>query len=270
MGNEAEKIEPTAEKQTAGGASKTTSGLDIAFIIGRAKEIMTNPSLAWSNISSEQRSMKELYMAYVIPMAAAMVVGRFVGGLLWGYSVGPFQMNPSFGFLLSDAVYNFVVHLVMLGVGAMILSWLAPKFDGTANNDQTFSLMAYATTPVYLAGLLAVLPIPGVLLALVSLYGIYLFWNGLTTMTGVPTTSRVGYTLASFVSMIVAGLILALVTSPINPMKSVGASVNDAPDIKIGDFELKGKEVEKLGRDAETASRQMRDLIQNMQRNAGN
>ena len=85
-------------------------------------------------------------------------------------------------------VIGYVLGLAVIYLVAMIVDALAPTFSGEKNPIQALKLVIYSSTPVWIAGVLSLIPMLGVLSILVALYGLYLLYIGLPVLMKNPRT----------------------------------------------------------------------------------
>lgn len=181
-------------------------------LIERAKKIVLQPKNEWPVIAGESTSVAELYKSYIIPLAAIGPVALFLGMSLVGVSmplVGTVRMSLISG--LSMAVVSYVMALAGVFIIALIIDALAPNFGGEKNQIQALKLSAYAYTPAWLAGVLHVIPMLGMLVLLASIYGLYLLYLGLPVLMKAPEDKSVAYTAVVVVCAIVVSLVLGAV-----------------------------------------------------------
>ena len=170
----------------------------------RAMAVLTNPAAIWTTIREEQASIKDVYLKYLVFLAAIPAFCEFVGSL--------FKGAPFFSGLVGHAIL-YLVGLAGVWVAAIVLERLAVQFGGSAEIGNTFKLVAYASTPFYIAGFLALVqtPVFALLRILLSLYGAFILFKGINEMTSVPVEKRNLYYLISLLTPIVIWIILAAV-----------------------------------------------------------
>jgi hypothetical protein len=123
--------------------------------------------------------------------------------------MGTFRMPFVAG--LSMAIVSFVMALVGVFVIALVIDTLAPNFGGEKNQGQALKVAAYSFTPAWLAGVLNLIPMLGVLVLLASLYGLYLLYLGLPVLMKAPEDKAVPYTAVVVVCAIVVSLVIGAV-----------------------------------------------------------
>lgn len=195
--------------------SPTGGGPDFNFIISRAKLIITNPKEAWAQISQERPSIKELAVNYLLVIAAIGPICSAIGNMVVGRT-NPLTLvteRTSPGVALFGAVFQYIVFVAAIFIGAMLVEFLAPKFAGQASRNEGFKLLAYAATPGCIAGIFGLVPwaIFGLLGLLLGLYGLYVLYLGITPVTGVPESKRALFCGALVILMFVITLILSLI-----------------------------------------------------------
>jgi hypothetical protein len=176
----------------------------IVNLIDRAKNIILTPATEWLVIEPEVTTPKELYLGYILILAAIGPVASFLSSTLFHF----FFAGLFFSLLI--LIVSYLVTLAMVFLLALICDFLAPKFGGISNQMQALKLMAYALTPAWVAGVFHLIPFLGSLLGLLAaLYGLYVFYLGATPMMKVPADKAAGYTAVVVVIAIVIGAVLS-------------------------------------------------------------
>jgi len=185
----------------------------------RVTNILKDPKREWPVIAAEPTTTEKLYSSYIAPLAAIPAIATFIGYSIVGLSL-PFVGTVRVGIIrgLVSAFVSYVVSLVLVYVAAMVIDWLAQKFESTPNQIQALKLVAYSYTAVWVAGVVMVIPALVMLGVLGGLYSIYLFYVGLPVMMKTPESQVVPYMAVSAVSVIVMGIILAMMTAAVTGM----------------------------------------------------
>jgi hypothetical protein len=105
----------------------------------------------------------------------------------------------------------YVRTLVSVLIAAVIIEKLAPTFGSGGNTAQALKLVAYACTPVWLAGvffLISILWAPASLIGMI--YAIYLFYLGLTPVMKTPADKVIPFMIVSAVVIILVSFVLGL------------------------------------------------------------
>lgn len=164
----------------------------------RVTGILTTPQTEWHTIAGEADSVSGLYTRYVLPLAAIGPAALLLRG------------SPGF------AIVQYAIMLVWLFICAKVLEFLAPKFGGSGNATQALKLVAYASTPGWLAGIANLLPWVGGLVVLAAMiYDIYLFYLGLTPVLKTPDAQVIPFMLVAAIVMIVVFMALGTITAPL-------------------------------------------------------
>lgn len=186
----------------------------MASLQTRVVNILKSPATEWPVIAGEATDEGRLYREYIIPLAAIGPVATFIGWSILGASlplVGYYRRPMMNG--LTAMVVSYVLALAGVFLCAMIIEWLAPKFKSSGSRVDALKLVAYASTPGWIAGALNVLPALGVLGLLAALYGIYLFYLGLPVLMKTPADQVVIYMIVSAIVVIVVGMVMTSVTT---------------------------------------------------------
>lgn len=183
-------------------------------LVERVTRIVKDPAGEWPVIERESTTVEALFREYIAPLAAIPVVATLIGTTLVGVTV-PFvgTYRVGFGSGLANAVLSYVFALAGVYLAAIIIDKLAPTFESTPNQMQALKLVAYASTPGWVAGVLNVVPALGVLGILAALYGVYLFYLGAPVMMKTPQSKVIPYMITCAVVVIVIGFVAAVLAS---------------------------------------------------------
>lgn len=182
-------------------------------LVDRVKNILLTPKTEWPVIESEQTDVKSMYLGYIMILAAIPAIASMISAMLIGSVAGRFGMGLGGALGIGYAVFGYIVALVVIYVAAFIVDALAPSFGGQKNFMNALKLVAYSATAGWVAGIAAIIPVLGWLIAFVgSLYGVYLMYLGLPVMMKNPEDKSVIYLIVTVVVYIVVNwLLMAIV-----------------------------------------------------------
>jgi hypothetical protein len=189
----------------------------------RVTNILTKPAAEWQVIAGEPADPASLLTEYAAPLAAIPAICRFIGFSIVGMSL-PFMGTYRVGIVrgLTGAIVSWVMTLVGVYIAAVIVEKLAPSFQSSGSTIQALKLVVYAYTPVWIAGVLNVIPALSALIIVAALYSIYLFYLGLPPLMKTPPDKVVPYMAVAALVTIVVALILGMVTASIAGVGSYG------------------------------------------------
>ena len=182
-------------------------------LFARVAAVLIRPEAAWEVIDAEPAEIGELYRTWVAPLAAIPAVCRAVSILaLGGIHLFGVRYMPSVGAVVGQMAVTYVLTLGEVYVLAWVVDVLAPRFEGVSNRIQAFKLAAYSGTAAWVAGVFALLPTVGGLIAfLAGLYSLYLLYLGLPRLMKTPLERATSYFAVSLaVAFLLAVLIGAL------------------------------------------------------------
>lgn len=185
-------------------------------IVDRIKNIILNPKTEWLVINGETETPLSLFTKYVIPLlligAAADFIGYGFVGTEHFFKIKGINWGAWF------AIQRLASGVIGYFVSTYVIDGLAPNFSSEKNLGKSAQLVAYASTPSWIAAIFMVVPSLG-FLGLFGLYGIYLFYIGLPVLKNTPEDKRVGYMIVSALVIIavswVAQWFVGLVLNPI-------------------------------------------------------
>jgi hypothetical protein len=166
----------------------------------RVVNILTKPADEWPVIAAEPADVSALYKDYVVLLAAIPAVCTFVGSLFFGFA--------GFSGALVAGIMSYVSTLASVYIAALIIEKLAPNFDSHGDTAQALKLVAYAWTPLWVAGVVHLIPLLGVVLILAGLYAIYLFYLGVAPVMKTPQDKVIPYMIVSAVVVVVVTVCL--------------------------------------------------------------
>ena len=190
--------------------------MDFAKLIERVKGIVLSPKTEWEKIAAETTDVKSLYVGYAMILAAIPAICGFIGSTVIGVSlpiVG--TIRTGVGAALVQLVLGYVLGLAVIYVVSLIVTALAPTFDGQKNPVQALKLVVYSSTPVWLAGVFSLIPLLGVVGIIAGLYGLYLLYIGLAPLMKNPQEKSIGYTALIIVCYIVLAIIMGVIVAAV-------------------------------------------------------
>jgi hypothetical protein len=182
----------------------------------RVRAILKSPRSEWPVIASEPTTAMEIYTGYAMPLAAIGALALFLAQVTIGFAlplVGVIRADLVTGLAVGLLLFAFsLVHLALL---AWIIAGLAKPFGGEPNMLRALKVAAYSYTPVWLAGVLYLMPWLALFWGIACLYGLYLAYVGLPIVMRCRPDRAASYAVvagaAGFVLFaIFAGVITAL------------------------------------------------------------
>lgn len=179
-------------------------------IVERAKKIIVSPKTEWPAIAAEEPNTKEILKGYVLPLALVHAIAHIIGLGVIGRG-----MMASFSWGIAMGLIQFILAFVGVYLSAYVIAYLAPRFGSQQDLGRAVQLVAYSYTPVWVAGILAIVPVLGVLGFVGGIYGLYLMYLGMPHMMKTPQDKAVVYLVVSILAVIVTYWIITLLLTPI-------------------------------------------------------
>ena len=181
-------------------------------IIKRAKDILVTPKTAWHTIAEENQNQLVILTTYLILLALIPALASFIGYGLIGHNVMGIHIG-SVGFGLRQAILSFISSLGGVYLSAWVISLLSPKFEQAKDFNRAFQLVSYSYTPIFVAGILLIIPSLSIVATLAGLYGLYLLYQGMTPILQTPDDKRNTFFIVSLLSIIVASILVTTLLS---------------------------------------------------------
>lgn len=182
----------------------------------RVVNILKSPKTEWPAIAAESTDIGRLYSGYIIPLAAIPAVAGFIG-MMWltGALATAGLGSRSLMWTLSFAIGGYVLGLVGAYIAAVVIEWLAPKFKSSGSRVDALKVVAYSFTPVWVAGVLQLVPMLGILGIFAAIYAIYLCYLGLPHVMKTPQDQVVIFMIVSAVVIVVIQIVLGSILGAI-------------------------------------------------------
>ncbi len=196
--------------------------------VQRLRDLVLRPRETWPVLAGEDVSASRLFTGWVLPLAAIPAVAYVLRMELFrslfasradAFAAAGLGLTPL-------AVLAHGVALYVLGVGTVaLLAWiveiLVPHFGGRGDYTAGLKIVAYSAAPYWVASILTVFALSalGILVGLVvlaaSVYGLYLFYQGLGDVLHVPPEKRAILTVVVVLLALVVGVVIGhLVPTP--------------------------------------------------------
>lgn len=186
-----------------------------ASLVDRAKNILLSPNTEWRRVAAEQTSVGQMFTGYAMILAAIPLVASIIGQLAFTQTVMGVTYRPPMGLIISMAVVGYLIQLGVVYLMGLIIGALSPGFGGSNDKLGGFKISIYATTPVWVLGILSIFPPLAPLVFLAYLYVIYLIYAGVGPVLGVPEDKSVVATLVIVAAYIVLVIVLAVVVTAV-------------------------------------------------------
>jgi len=176
-------------------------------LLARIRNIVADPRAEWPLIATEPGDPLRLFVGYVAVLAAIPAIAGFIGSSLIGVSVSVGRLHDPILFGLLRAFISFLFSFVIVYLTALAIDVMAPLFQTQRNFANALKLAVYSFTPVWLIGI--VLMVPGLrFLSILGLYAIRLIWTGLPPLMGTPRPKILPYAIS--IVMAAFGIVLAM------------------------------------------------------------
>ncbi len=166
-------------------------------LLRRMSNILLHPNTEWHAIRDETTTYPEIILRYVgilsvIPPAAA-VAGRYL--FEGNIPDGVLLSSPSY-LLLSNVLW-YCMYVVNVMVTGAVITAIMVTVESQRRSLKGLQLAAYSFTPLFVAGLVAVIPHMRWCISLALLYGMYILYLGMRALLGMRGMKAALYTAAA-------------------------------------------------------------------------
>jgi hypothetical protein len=161
-------------------------------IITRAANLVIRPEHEWRSIEREGSSFYRILAGYLAPLALIAPLAHTLSLLIAGESaLRGAASGVALGVVLRSIIAGLAIQVLGVLITAAVVYLVMPLYRGARDYDAALRLVSYAATPVWLAGIVLVVPLErfplltvGILIAL--MHASYLFYLGLHQLVKVP------------------------------------------------------------------------------------
>jgi hypothetical protein len=177
-------------------------------LAARAKQMILTPVAGWRSIGEERSTAGALLLSYVLPMALIPAAASFIGYGFVGVDGLLFRVSGLY-WGVAMAINSLITSVTVYWLGTYIVDKMAPGFGAIREQGRSAQLVAYSSTPGWLAGIFYAVPVvqEGVVL---GLYGVYLFYLGIPVLKRMPDDQRVAFTISSAIVIIILRFLIGL------------------------------------------------------------
>ncbi len=164
----------------------------------RVKGILLSPREEWRTVAGEPATAMDVWSGYVIPLALVGPVALAIAQVAFGAALpvgGLVKVALVTG--LAVALLTFAFSLVQVAVLAWGVNAMAPKFRAVPDRLAALKVVAYSMTPVWLVGIVYLLPVLGVLWVFAAVYAVFLAFLGLQVLMRCTAPQALAYALAT-------------------------------------------------------------------------
>jgi len=208
-------------------------------LVARAKSVLLKPDETFKAIAHETTPPSSVLTGYALALIAIGPIAAFIGGQLFGYGAFGVSFKPTLMGGLTQAVVQFVLAIVGLGVIAFVANFLSPRFGGKDDFAAAFRLVAYSMTAAWLAGIFSLIPALSIL-GLLGLYSLYLFYKGAAPVMQLPAEKTLVYTVATVVVGIIVNIVIGMIAAALVGTSAMSGGLADrsggAASIELGEY----------------------------------
>jgi hypothetical protein len=177
-------------------------------LVARAKQMILSPVAGWRSIGEEKSTVSTLLLRYVLPMALIPAAASFIGYGFVGVDGLLFRVSGLYWGAVM-AINSLITSVAVYLLGTYIVDRMAPGFGAIREPGRSAQLVAYSSTPAWVAGIFYAVPSlqEGVVL---GLYGVYLFYLGIPVLKRTPDDQRVAFTISSAIVIIILRFLIGL------------------------------------------------------------
>lgn len=123
---------------------------------------------------------------------------------------------PESGDLVLESVLRATFQFAGIAVWSGVVGFFAGVLGGRNDFNAAYLLAALALTPHMISAALLPVPVLGQILSLGTfVYAMVILYKGAPALVGIPTENRTKHLVLSFVSMLMIGIVVALIFGPL-------------------------------------------------------
>lgn len=148
--------------------------------------ILTNPDKEWQAIRADRHSFVQVFFSHVPFLALVPCIAGYIGVTRFGFPVGDQLVKLTPGSAAALAIVTYFSLLIGVYLFGEFINWMAKSYgvegDEATRHYEGTALAVFATTPVFLAGIVSLYPslwLNAAVTFLAGCYSIYLIFEGI-------------------------------------------------------------------------------------------
>jgi hypothetical protein len=130
------------------------------MIINHIGGILKNPVAHFEVVSLEERSVSDLFLGYILILAAIPPLAGLIGTTQFGWSFAAgATVKLTFASALKISIAYYLAILVAIYTLAKLIQWMSRTYGGGQPLERCLALTSYAATPMFLIGVLQIYPV---------------------------------------------------------------------------------------------------------------
>ena len=175
----------------------------------RIRNLLVEPRVEWPLIASDPADLRPM-LRYVAILALIPAIAGYIGSTYVGSEVSAGRFHDTVPTGVIKALISYLFSFAIVYLTALAIDVIAPVFGAQRNFSNALKLSVYSYTPIWLLGI--VLLVPGLrFLTLLGLYALRLLWTGLPPLMGPPRNKVLPYSIAITVVAFVIVFAMAII-----------------------------------------------------------
>lgn len=170
--------------------------------------LFQSPSDTWQSVHDQSLSIKDVYVPYLVLLAAIPAICIFLGGSQVGWAIGDGDTTRlTTGSALMVGVATYAALLVGIFVLGFSIQWMSKTYGVEPKLGTCVAFAALIISPMMLAGVVAIYPslwIYMVVFLVALAFSVYLLYGGLPIVLGI--TQEQGFVYSS--AILTVGLVM--------------------------------------------------------------
>lgn len=187
------------------------------MILEHTVGLFTHPDEEWATIRTHHESAPKLYIQHTLLLAMIPAIAAFYGTTQTGWTLGteiPVMLTQASA--LNLCVLFYMAMLAGVFILGKFIDFMAVTYGVGASEHRGLELAAYAATPLFIAGTIAVYPDIwlNMFVGLIGVaYSVYLLYEGLPILMNIPKER--GFLFASSVLTVGLVMLVALIATSV-------------------------------------------------------
>jgi len=172
----------------------------IRALLIRVKNILTRPQDEWRVIRDEPKTYSGIIFRYVAILAAIPPAAAVIDGIVFDAPPPQNALLASLSRLLLQDVMWYGISIINVVITGAIITAVVRASGSRWGGLQGLKIAAYSFTPLFMAGVLAVIPGMNWIVYAAILYSVYLVYLGIIGLADTGRKQAIGYAVVSFFS----------------------------------------------------------------------
>jgi len=169
-------------------------------LLSRVRNILLRPGAEWRVIKDEPATYAAVLFRYIAVLALVPPAAAIGGRIFFDGNIANAALTSPLRYVVLTNLLWYGMYIANIIITGAVIAALIATAESRWNSVKGLKIAAYSFTPLVAAGLLSVVPYLAWTVPVAILYGFYILYLGIRTLSELSGMKAAGYAAGSFLS----------------------------------------------------------------------